>query len=152
MNSLLNEKQIILINQNNMNNIINNNINFNPLVFPQNFVMNNMPPMNLNQFNIAPQQMMQNNVNNFENNDESLGQTINVTFVHFSGRTNLICKSNEKLSDVIKRYSERNNDFDDNLFLFNAKKLNPSSTLQECGITEGSYINVCPTKCVVFNN
>ena len=134
-----------------MNNIINKNINFNPLVFPQNFVMNNMPPMNLNQFNIAPQQMMQNNVNNFENNDISLSQTINVGFIHFSGRINIICKSNEKLSDVIKRYREKNNDFDDNWFLFKGERLNPSSTstLQKYGIIDQSYIYVSRKKDVV---
>ena len=69
LSSLLNSKQIRLMNQN------NNNINSNPFIFQQNIMMN-IPQMHLNQIE-------QNNFNP-ENNKKNNEPTINVRFIQYA--------------------------------------------------------------------
>ena len=124
---LLNVKQNILMNQINLN----NNINFNPLLFQSNpMMMNNLP---INQ--IQPNFIINNSTNN-----------IDIIFQNGATRkiTVLYCNHNEKISEVIKRYREKANDYKENKFMFNGKDLNPSLTLSESGISHG-------TKIVVFH-
>ena len=116
LKSLLNIKQI------NQMNIINqnNNLNANPLMVQQNLFMN--PPI----MNINP--MIQNDFNQLSNNDSN-NPKINVNFFHQSGfRINIICEQNTKIFDLIKEYRRRTNDFNENTFVCNSKKIDPSSS------------------------
>ena len=44
-------------------------------------------------------------------------------------KTVLVCRINEKFSDVVKKYREKANDYENNLFLFDGSGLDPSSNL-----------------------
>ena len=120
--SLLNVKQSTLNNQIN----INNNINLNPPMFQPNFMVNAFP-LNIN----APQQQA------IANNLNDIG-IININFKDLdSGKITIVQSNpNEKISEVIKKYREKSNDYQNNLFLFNGKELNHyfESTLKEMGI------------------
>ena len=135
--SILNIKKNILMNQININN--NMNINFNPLINQLNPMMMNVPGININQ--------IQSNFisNNFINNNEG-GEIINVRFKNdlTGNEIILLCNPNEKISEVIKRYREKANDYDENHFLINNKdlNLNPSLTLSEFGIFNNHQILV----------
>ena len=97
--------------------------------------MNNMNQINHNQNFLNPVPKNQN--------------IINVKFVHASSKISLIHISpDEKILELIKRYREKTQDFEDNLFLFNMKNLNDflSSSLIELGITNGSKIEVFPER------
>ena len=113
LKSLLNIKQTNLMNQMNQINQ-NNNFNANPFMLQPNLFIN--PP------NINP--MIQN-----DNNPK-----INIRFRHCSGFNTIITfEQNAKISDLIKEYRKRTNDFEENFFILNAKKLDPfsSSTLKK---------------------
>ena len=135
--SILNIKKNILMNQININN--NMNINFNPLINQLNPMMMNVPGININQ--------IQSNFisNNFINNNEG-GQIINVRFKNdLTGNgITLLCNPNEKISEIIKRYREKANDYEEHKFLINNKdlNLNPSLTLSEFGIFNNHQILV----------
>ena len=130
---LLNVKQNILMNQINFN----NNMKFNPLLFqPNPMMMNNLP---LNQ--MQPQFI----IDDFANKN---GDNINILNVRFQKEVTgkiimLYCNPNEKISEVIKRYREKANDYDKNRFIINGKDLNPSLTLSEFGISNNNKIMVC---------
>ena len=112
---------------------MNNNMNINnPFMFQQNQMMNiNAPLFNINP--IFPMGQQQNNLNEDE--------IINVEFKHIYGKvTNLICNSNEKISEVIKKYRVKANDFDDNNFIYNNQRLNDS----EKTLKEIRYYDRCP--------
>ena len=127
--SLLNIKQKTLMNP--------NNINFNPLMNQPNPMLMIKPPINLNQ--MPPQAVS----NNFKNNNMDDARFINVKFKKGSGEDYVLyCNPYEKNSEVIKKYREKANDYSENLFLFNSKDLNPSSTLFESGIVNYSLITV----------
>ena len=107
--SLLNVKQNTIMNQ---NNIIFNNVNFNPLLFHQNQMVDQSPK-------------------------------INVKFEDLSRKvTNIICKTNEPISNEINKYREKANDYNENRFIFNGKDLDPSKTLYDFGILTDSKITV----------
>ena len=113
LKSLLNIKQNNPINQFNQN----NNININPFMLQQNLFMN--PPM----LNVNPI-----NPNNWK---------INIQFLHESGvRTHIFFNPETKISEMIKEYRRITNDFKENCFIFNGKRLDPlsSSTIKEIGI------------------
>ena len=137
LKSLLIIKQNNLMNQNN----INNNMNFNPFNFQQNPLMT-VPP--IYQMNNNPIDQI-----NIPNQDKFF----NVFFQHVSGaRTVLVCKEQEKVSEMIRRYWEKTNDYADNDFLLNGRKLDTSSNktfkelILEYGVVvqEGAKIFVCP--------
>ena len=129
--SLLNVKQNTFMNQINLN----NNINFNPLFLQTNPLQMNVPAMNINQMQPLFIQ------NNFKNNDE---ENIDILFQKDITLkvTVLYCNPHEKISDTIKRYREKSNDYDENRFIINNKDLNPSLTLSEFGIVNGHKISV----------
>ena len=129
---LLNVKQNILMNPINLN----NNINFNPLLFQPN-------PMMIN--NLAINQMQpQFIINDFPNKNVDNIKIINVHLQNnVTGKiTNLICNPNEIISEIIKRYREKSNDYEEIKLLCDGKDLNPSSTLSECGIFNNKKIIV----------
>ena len=131
LSSLLNSKQIRLMNQN------NNNINSNPFIFQQNIMMN-IPQMHLNQIE-------QNNFNP-ENNKKNNEPTINVRFIQENDHSKIFaiqCNPNEKISDVIEKYRQRADDYLEDHFIFNNTQLgNLSSTLSQIGIKDHSLIGV----------
>ena len=134
LNSLLNIKQNILNNP-----INNNNINFYP-----NFVQPNIN-MNFPQMNINPMQIMQNNNYNLQNNNFKNNGTINIQFKNIYGCENMIlCKTNETISDMINKYIKKASDYNNNDYIFNDKRLEPSSflTLEEAGFKFGSFFVV----------
>ena len=142
MNSLLSLKQKSLINP------ANNNINNNPFSFQPNININ-PAQININPIQFGYQPIIQNNLkNNFENNnnDENNISLINVKFYNtlLGNSTLIICKVNEKISEVIEKYRQKTGDYDDNYFFFNAKDLNYylSSTLKKQGISDWSKITV----------
>ena len=115
LKSLLNIKQTNLMNQMNQINQ-NNNFNANPFMLQPNLFINS-PIMNINP-------MIQN-----DNNPK-----INIRFRHCSGFNTIITfEQNAKISDLIKEYRKRTNDFEENIFILNGKKLDPfsSSTLKK---------------------
>ena len=112
LKSLLIIKQNNLMNQNN----INNNMNFNPFNFQQNPLMT-VPP--IYQMNNNPIDQI-----NIPNQDKFF----NVYFQQVTGaKTVLVCKEQEKVSEMIRRYREKTNDYADNYFLLNGRKLDTSS-------------------------
>ena len=117
----------------------NNNLDFSPFMvqpnLQMNLLMNNMNQINHNQ--------------NFLNPIPKNQNIINVKFVHSSGKISLIHISpDEKILELIKKYREKTQDFEDNWFLFIDKNLNLclSSSLKELGITDFSLIKVSPSR------
>ena len=128
--SLLNAKQNALMNQIK----INNNIKLNQLNLHPNPM--NAPSINMNQMQL---QFMS---NNFQNKNMVNTQIINVKFEKDSNITVLICNPDEKISEVIKKYKEKANDYDENWFRFNNRELDPFKTLSEFKIGNNSQITV----------
>ena len=97
-------------------------------------------------------QQMENILNNIGNNTLP-NILINVNF-RVSGSASqpislvtVQCNPEEKVSDIIKKYRNKANDYDDSKkFIFNAKNLNPSLSLVEAGIKNNSNIFVCRIK------
>ena len=135
-------KSILKIKQNNLMNQqinLNNNLDFSPFMvqpnLQMNLLMNNMNQINHNQNFLNPVPKNQN--------------IINVKFVHASSKISLIHISpDEKILELIKRYREKTQDFEDNWFFFCLKNLNDflSSSLIELGIIDGSEIKVSPKR------
>ena len=75
-------------------------------------------------------------------NDSSIG----VIFKNRIGNSKPIyvyCSSNEKISNLIKNYREKTENYNNNLrFEFNSQRLEPSMTIKEAGITFNSIIFV----------
>ena len=137
LNSLLNIK-LSLLNQINQINNFNNVLNFNQCINQPNLI-NNMPPMNIN---IVQQPLIQNNLNDISNNEYN-DFIINVTFIHVTGkRTNIVCKSNEKLNEIIEKYRSKANDNKNNYFLYNGEKLNPFSNVTLSDIVKSNPQNI----------
>ena len=123
--SLLNLKQKELLNQMNDNNLF-------PFM-PQPI---NISPININQMNMGRPQMEQNNFN----------EILNVKFhqYDYDKWTIIHCNYNEKISELIKKYREKANDFNENFFIYNVEQLKPSSelTLSEIRYKNGDQIEV----------
>ena len=140
LNSLFNIKQNFLMNPINPMNL-NNNINLNPLMIQPNLIMN--PPqmnLNMNQFNFNPQQINENNNNDFLQiffRNDAKGKT-----------TTIFCSRTDKISTLIEKYRNKANDYDDNIYLFNGKQLNDylDSTLNDLGLGSHIKITVSPLK------
>ena len=95
---------------------MNQNNNFNDMILQNNLMMNFQP--NIIPINVQEQQINQNNKNGFQNNCGENNRIINVRFIQETGKKfNIICKSNEKISDIIKKYREKANDYNENHFL-----------------------------------
>ena len=64
-------------------------------------------------------------------------QKINVVFNRAQGSINLQCKPDEKISEVIKKYREKTNDYNNNIFIYNTKTIDESSNLELKSLTNG---------------
>jgi len=117
LNSLLIIKQNNLLNQIN----INNNMNFNPFMFQPNPMMNLVQnnQMDNNFFNMGNSQFeLNSNANNLDSDNKNKISFINIIFSHATGmKTTVVCKSDEKVSEMIKKYREKSNDYNENNFL-----------------------------------
>ena len=136
--SFLIEKQNFLINQNVMN---NNNIN--PFLMSQPNLIMNAPQMNINPVQIPQVQIIDKNLNNLENANQN--KVINIKFLQEnSGKIFVInCFDNDRISDIIKLYRKKANDYNDNFFIYNMRDLNGSnSTLNELKIYNNSQIRI----------
>ena len=148
--SLLNIKQNLLSQNNNMNFI-------NPM-FNQNNNINNMNNIYLNQQQIMMQQMeqqriMQEEMERIKREEEKKKNTIAVIFRKgFNSdkekKFQVLCNCNDKISDIIEKYRIISNDdrVSEEKFIFNAKALNPGLTLSEAGLIENAHIFVVETK------
>ena len=140
-------------NQNNMNCNINNNfqqMNHQQMIYEQQQQMIDQFPF---QQNMMAQQlaMRQAQINNMLN---SIGNDNNQKIIFVTFRASDIiapvtvqCNPEEKVSDIIEKYRNKVNDYDDSKkFIFNSKNLNPSLSLVEAGIKNNSNIFVCRIK------
>ena len=149
LNSLFNIKQNFLMNPINPMNL-NNNINLNPLMIQPNLIMN--PPqmnLNMNQFNFNPQQINENNNNDF----------LQILFWNSDNdkTTTIFCSGTDKISTLIEKYRNKANDYGDNVYLFNGKQLNSylDSTLNDLGLGSNikitvSLLKICLGSCFLF--
>jgi hypothetical protein len=150
------------INGNNMNNFNNiNNLN--------DMNLNNINDMNMNNFNnMNNMNNMINNINNMNininnnnfNNDFNNDINNNLNQIKENGfsiivkesgsikmRTLENCQPNDKISDLMKRYRNKINDYTSKLyFTYNAKQLNPNKTLSEEGLINLAKIIVMKGK------
>ena len=146
LNSLLNIK-LSLLNQINQINNFNNVLNFNQCINQPNLI-NNMPPVNIN---IAQQPLIQKNLNDISNNEFN-NFIANVSFHHVSGKiTNIVCKSNEKLNEIIGKYRKKANDNNKNYFIYNSEKLDEFSNVPLIDIVKSKNINITITVGYVEN-
>ena len=147
-----------------MNQIMNiiNVLNCDPLILNQvkNMMNQEMVQMMNNQMmqmmNNQMMQMMNTNNNkpiinqgnmetNFEVKEQDENPTINIIFRKQQGIPPLMvkCKKKDKVSDVINKYRLKSGDNDKNAkFIYNAKPLHPSLTIEEAGMTEGGNVFV----------
>ena len=111
---------------------MNNNINLNPFIFQPNNMMN-IPPMNINQMNIRQQQINMNKLNIIFERDWCTPRNIVISTQY-----------NETVSDIIKKYQEKSNDYNDNFYNWDLKDLNNymNSTLLELKIKHCEKIHV----------
>ncbi len=127
--------------------------------------MMNMMNMNMNMNNQMQQmKQMQDMINNMvKNNQQNSNQNsssqpsqqggINVVF-RASGQGGqgkpplmIQCQLNERVSDLIQRYRTKSGDRDPSKkFIFNAKNLNQSLTIEQAGITNNGNIFVVTTQ------
>ncbi len=115
--------------------------------------MNNAAQMMTNLQNNMANNMVNNNDNNNQDNQNNVGG-ISVIF-RVSGAQGqaqippvmIQCLSNEKVSEVIKKYRIKSGDNEETKkFIFNAKNLSPSLTVAEAGLTDNANIFVVATK------
>ena len=133
------------------NNMMSNNIMGNNNMIGNNNMMNNMNMMgNIN--------MMGNNMMNNMNMMNmglmpiipEIPKSFNIIFRRDkeTGKPLLVkVNEDEKVSEIIQRYREKYNDFEQNLkFIFNAKELNTFLSVAEHGLSENSNIFVVKKK------
>ena len=101
-----------------------------------------------------------NNVNIIESNDNEI-LNINFTFgnnynnLKDSPKIEVQCKCKEKISELIKKYRKKTNDYNENIqFFYQAKKLNPESesTLKEEKIINNAEIMIISKKIIPEDN
>ena len=96
--------------------------------------------LNMNQFNFNPQQINENNNNDF----------LQIFFWNnVKGKiTTIFCSGTDKISTLIEKYRNKANDYGDNVYLFNVKQLNNclDSTLNDLGLGSNMKITVSPLK------
>ena len=140
---LLNIKKNLIFDQNFQNNNMNNI--FNPIQNNQMIMFNNI---NNNQF----QQMM--NQNTMNQPQVPQRKEINLKFFNRENKSvKVSCFTDEKLSEIIKRYKNmaeiglNNNYFK---FLYNGKTINPNKTVGESEVLDGTQIIVVdPKKAII---
>ena len=157
--SLLNIKKNEISNINNQNNMnCNMNNNFQQMNHQQMIYEQQQQKMaqfhcqqNMNALMTQQQAMRQAQINNMLN---SIGNDNNQKIIYVIFRASDIiapvtvqCNPEEKVSDIIEKYRNKVNDYDDSKkFIFNSKNLNPSLSLVEAGIKNNSNIFVCRIK------
>ena len=150
---MINILSILKYNPSVRNQIQSNLIQVSSLNYPQmnQNLMMNINPMVKPNYNIsAPNQMM--NVDSMnkpkEIEDSQKDNYLTVCFRKVKeSPIYLQCNKNEKVFDLIGKYRFKSQDRDfSEKFIFNAKALNFSYTLEEAGITNGSNIFVVSTK------
>ena len=111
---------------------MNNNINLNPFMFQPNNMMN-IPPMNINQMNIGQPQMNKYNLNIIFERENDIPRNISIW-----------AQYNETVYDIIKKYKEKSNDYNDSFYLWNKKDLNNyiNSTLSDIGRKIRRYLSL----------
>ena len=139
---LLNIKKNFLFGQNFQNNNMNNI--FNPM---QNNPMNMFNNINNNLF----QQMMNQNIMNQPQVPQR--QEICLRFDSKGHKLTIPCFTDEKISEVIKRYKNRAN-IDSNIdhfkYIYNARPLDPNKTVGESEVLDGTQIIVVdPKKAII---
>jgi len=172
MNMNMNNMNQNIMNKNNMNNMMNMN-NMNNNMMNMNNMNNNYMNMNNMNNNMMNMNNMNNNYmnmnNNFGNNNndfnkinimnnnnlnkqiESKGVNLHFLYSHYWQNEETIeiyiyALLDEKINVIIDRFRCKIQDNDGSLkFIFNAKELNPSLTVAESGIPEGSHIFVVRT-------
>ena len=152
-NNMNNNMNNIMVNNNMMgigmmgsNNMMNNNINNMMNNFSN---MNNLINNNIN--NINP---MMSNTNIKMDQYSNIPESFNVIFrCNGEGglfREQILIKMmtfDEKVSDIIQKFREKSSNYEQNLkFIFNARKLNPSLTAAEAGLTNNANIFVVRAK------
>ena len=80
---------------------------------------------------------------------------INIIFSHkdndFLENIEVQCKYNEKISDLIEKYMNETNDFDENKnFYFKERMLNPEKTVEEEQITDNAIIDVVKNNFIII--
>ena len=148
------------------NNMMNNQMMNNPMM-NNNMMGNNMSNLmgmmamnmmmakmmiDINNLNQQMNQMQQNQMSNQQYNISNFKSPEGQLTVFFRKNEDdeqtsppiaILCKPDEKVSDLIKRYREKTGDFDETeKFIFNAKTLNPSLKVCEQGIEDLSRILV----------
>ena len=136
LNFLLIEKQKLFMNQMEMNN------NIDPFfMFQPNLMMNIHNQMNINPNHMPTEQMQNKNINNKIDQNK----IINVKFEQKStGKIYVIyCNKNDRISDIIELYKKKSNNYNNNHFLFNNRRLNDlTCTINEKDIIDQSTISV----------
>ncbi len=134
-----------------MMNIINSLYN-NPLLM--NEIKNNMNQenimMNMMNMNMGFSLNMNNTINPMANNVvNNMEKQETISIILHKGEHGerklcpLVCKLDEKMSSVMENYRRLYNDKDKNIkFIFNAKVINPSVTVDEVGLKNNSRIFV----------
>ena len=109
----------------------NNNINFlNPMINQNNIMQN-----------IFMQQQMMNQLLNIQKLEKKFD--LQVIFKKNENVIVVACNFNEKMQNVIERYRNKSNDRDmEEIFIYDAKKINPSKTVAETKLNNLSYIYV----------
>ena len=143
---------------NQMSNIINV-LNYNPLIYNQLKIQMNqemMMNMNLrnmmNNWTMINQQMQE---NNFKDKDEVLKDNSQISIIFRKNEASeaskppiiIQCSRKDKVSDVIQKYRNESQDFDDTKrFVYNGKVLNPSLTLEEANMCDRATVFVVVAK------
>ena len=149
--SLLNIKNNEMMNQMAMNNNMNT---FNPMMNPNFANYNNQIQQMMQQQLMQMQQMMQQQQMQqeipYQQNPQAFPKE-KIISLHFRKKQEppitVFCKAKDRISEVIKQYRKisLNND-ETNKFIFNAKALHPSLTVEEAGIADDDTIFVVETK------
>ena len=83
-------------------------------------------------------------------NQPPKSQNITVFFKRDFGNVDRImvqCKLDDKFSSVIEKYRNKTNDKESQIFIFNAKRLNPELTCAEVGLIDNAVILACECRC-----
>ena len=154
----MNNMNINNMNMNNMNmNNMNMNNNFNQMFgnmnTMQNQILNNFQNNFNNQMEMVNNQMESGNNNQPSNafltvffRDGKLGTNNRVIEDIEGPRLAILCKNDEKVSEIIERYRTKSNFHEEARFIFNAKNLNVDLTVAESGIQNNSNIFVISLK------
>ena len=153
------KNELQLYQNNTMNSIMNafNSINEIKMTVNQMQQKNNMNLMNNQQMMpMNNQQMMSNplsNNNNFKKEENDIRVKFLLNLEHGDNKEHSIyCKPNDLVSDIIKKFKKKINfKFDEKsyYFIFNAKNINKTLTVEEEGLSDGAIIFVGSKKGVM---